>query len=256
MSTGRGSPEIDALEAQKNKLGDGGKVSQSAQFAPFSYNYTFDMTHVSIADPSLTAFNEYRGSAVWVSLAAHTLVLANLFCESRQQAVSALTTLPDDIYQQTQGNFQTFGFEYNAHKSARDQAYINWISSGVPSLSMTAGAVGPDEMAQISARLVPEEPMVSIKLLAMCGVLMSTAQSIVMNLAISESFQKVDQANMVFPSELKIDYVRVYQRKGEKNVGCDPKDYPTTQYIADHLDVYTSKCYVRLESDGVLMCFV
>ncbi|QRV75384.1 glycoside hydrolase family 16 protein [Ceratobasidium sp. AG-Ba] len=204
MNTGRGAPEIDALEAQKNKLGDGGKVSQSAQFAPFSYNYTFDMSHVQISDPSITAFNEYRGSAV-------------------QQAVSALTTLPEDIYEQTQGNFQTFGFEYNAHKNARDQAYINWISSGKPSLSMTAGAVGPDAMAEISNRLVPEEPM-----------------AIVMNLAISESFQRVDVANMVFPSHLKIDYVRVYQRKGEKNVGCDPRDYPTSQYIADHLDVYTN----------------
>ncbi|KAG8726108.1 hypothetical protein FRC12_023701 [Ceratobasidium sp. 428] len=61
-----------------------------------------------------------------------------------------------------------------------------------------------------------------------------------MNLAISESFQAVDVQNMVFPSELKIDYVRVYQRKGEKNVGCDPRDYPTSQYIADHLDVYTN----------------
>ncbi|QRW04291.1 glycoside hydrolase family 16 protein [Ceratobasidium sp. AG-Ba] len=160
MNTGRGAPEIDALEAQKNKLGDGGKIS----------------------DPSITAFNEYRGSAV-------------------QQAVSALTTLPEDIYEQTQGNFQT----------------------GKPSLSMTAGAVGPDAMAEISNRLVPEEPM-----------------AIVMNLAISESFQRVDVANMVFPSHLKIDYVRVYQRKGEKNVGCDPRDYPTSQYIADHLDVYTN----------------
>lgn len=54
-----------------------------------------------------------------------------------------------------------------------------------------------------------------------------------MNLAISESFQKVDLANMVFPSELKIDYVRVYQRKGQKNIGCDPRDYPTSKYIME-----------------------
>jgi len=204
LNTGRGAPEIDALEAQKNKLGDGGKVSQSAQFAPFSYNYTFDMTQVKIFDESITAFNQYRGSGV-------------------QQAVSGLTTLPDDIYQQSQGHFQTFGFEYYSNKNSRAQGFINWQANGVQSLSMTAGAVGPDAMAQISNRLVPEEPM-----------------SIVMNLAISESFQAVDIPNMVFPSELKIDYVRVYQRKGDKNVGCDPRDYPTSQYIADHMDVYTN----------------
>ena len=32
----------------------------------------------------------------------------------------------------------------------------------------------------------------------------------------------------MFPSEFLIDYVRVYQRKGHTNIGCDPKDYPTT----------------------------
>ncbi|KAF8599626.1 glycoside hydrolase family 16 protein [Ceratobasidium sp. AG-I] len=204
FNVGRGAPEIDALEAQKNKQGDGGRVSQSAQFAPFSYNYTFDMSAITVADPSVTFLNDYRGSGV-------------------QQAVSGLTTLPEDIYQQTQGNFQTFGFEYNGGRNARKDAYITWLANGKQSLSMTSAAVGSDSMAEISERLIPEEPM-----------------SIVLNLAISESFQNVDLTNMVFPSEFKVDYVRVYQRKGEKNVGCDPKDYPTTQYIANHLDVYTN----------------
>ncbi|CEL55357.1 Beta-glucan synthesis-associated protein KRE6 OS=Saccharomyces cerevisiae (strain ATCC 204508 / S288c) GN=KRE6 PE=1 SV=2 [Rhizoctonia solani AG-1 IB] len=204
MSTGRGAPEIDALEAQKNKQGDGGRVSQSAQFAPFSYNYTFDESAIHVEDPSVTFLNDYRGSAV-------------------QQAVSGLTTLPDDIYQETQGNFQTFGFEYYGNKDKRSDGYITWLANGKKSLSMTAAAVGPDSMAEIQSRPVPEEPM-----------------SIVMNLAISESFQKVDVANLRFPGYFKVDYVRVYQRKGETNIGCDPKDYPTTQYIRDHLDVYTN----------------
>lgn len=66
MATGRGAPEIDALEAQKNKQGDGGRVSQSAQFAPFSYNYTFDNSYVDVVDPSITFLNDYRGSGVYV----------------------------------------------------------------------------------------------------------------------------------------------------------------------------------------------
>ncbi|KAG8733498.1 hypothetical protein FRC11_005669, partial [Ceratobasidium sp. 423] len=204
MSRGRGAPEIDALEAQKNKQGDGGRVSQSAQFAPFSYNYTFDTSAISVVDPTVTFLNDYRGSGV-------------------QQAVSGLTTLPEDIYQQSQGNFQTFGFEYWGNKDKRQDGFITWLANGKKALSMTAAAVGPDTMAEISSRPVAEEPM-----------------SIVLNLAISQSFQTVDVPNMVFPSEFKIDYVRVYQRKGEKNVGCDPKDYPTAQYINDHLDVYTN----------------
>ncbi|KAJ1307470.1 hypothetical protein OPQ81_001569 [Rhizoctonia solani] len=204
MSVGRGAPEIDALEAQKNKQGDGGRVSQSAQFAPFSYNYTFDTSAVTVVDPTITFLNDYRGSGV-------------------QQAVSGLTTLPEEIYQQSQGKFQTFGFEYYGNRNKRQDGYITWVANGKESFSMTAAAVGPDAMAQISSRPIAEEPM-----------------AIVLNLAISESFQAVDVANMVFPSEFKIDYVRVYQRKGEKNIGCDPKDYPTAQYINDHLDVYTN----------------
>lgn len=28
-----------------------------------------------------------------------------------------------------------------------------------------------------------------------------------------------------FPAHFRIDYVRVYQKSGQKNVGCDPKNY-------------------------------
>ena len=41
VKKGRGAPEIDVLEAQKNKRGPGAKVSQSAQFAPFSHDYIY-----------------------------------------------------------------------------------------------------------------------------------------------------------------------------------------------------------------------
>lgn len=46
---------------------------------------------------------------------------------------------------------------------------------------------------------------------------------------------------MIFPAELRFDYVRVYQRKGSTNIGCDPSAYPTAKYINDHLDAYTSE---------------
>ena len=28
-----------------------------------------------------------------------------------------------------------------------------------------------------------------------------------------------------------VDYVRVYQKKDQKNIGCDPEDFPTADYI-------------------------
>ena len=45
---------------------------------------------------------------------------------------------------------------------------------------------------------------------------------------------------MEFPAIMQIDYVRVYQRKGSNNVGCDPPDYPTKTYIENHPEAYTS----------------
>jgi len=84
-------------------------------------------------------------------------------------------------------------------------------------------------------------------------------QSIVFNLAMSRTFyfilshdvaisntncaanwQDIDLTTMTFPTEMRIDYVRVYQRENYENVGCDPPDYPTMKYINDHPAAYSS----------------
>lgn len=41
-----------------------------------------------------------------------------------------------------------------------------------------------------------------------------------------------------------VDYVRVYQRKGHENIGCDPKDYPTADYINRYVRLRCSSSYV------------
>ena len=52
---------------------------------------------------------------------------------------------------------------------------------------------------------------------------------------------------MIFPSEYLIDYVRVYQRKDQVNIGCDPQEFPTAKYINDHLEAYMGEFFfVRL----------
>jgi len=69
---GRGAPEIDVFEAERNKTGGiGGIVSQSAQFAPFTHDYLYDDStpdRHTIYDPSITVKNTYRGSAVYVTI--------------------------------------------------------------------------------------------------------------------------------------------------------------------------------------------
>ena len=56
----------------------------------------------------------------------------------------------------------------------------------------------------------------------------------------ADNWQDIDLTTMVFPAEMLIDYVRVYQRDGETNVGCDPPDYPTQDYINNHYSAYSS----------------
>jgi beta-glucanase (GH16 family) len=66
---------------------------------------------------------------------------------------------------------------------------------------------------EISQRPVPQEPMY---LLA--------------NLGISFNFGGISE-NLVLPATMRIDYIRVYQPKNAINIGCDPKDFPTADYI-------------------------
>lgn len=67
MNVGRGAPEIDILEVERNKLGSGQVVSQSGQFAPFTHDYLFlndTRDEWLIHTPNITTPNSYRGSAV------------------------------------------------------------------------------------------------------------------------------------------------------------------------------------------------
>ncbi|KAF9219112.1 beta-glucan synthesis-associated [Gyrodon lividus] len=207
-SVGRGAPEIDILEVEHNKLGTGQVVSQSGQFAPFTRDYMYlndTQEEWVVYTPNVTVPNSYRGSAV-------------------QQAVSALTLLPDDIFQESGAQFTTLGFEYWSDPKSPSDGYITWQTAGVPAARLGAGAMGPDQGTNgtgVSQRLISLEPM-----------------SIVFNLGISPNWQTIDLTTMIFPAEMRVDYVRVYQRKGETNVGCDPPDFPTEDYINRHMDSY------------------
>lgn len=66
----------------------------------------------------------------------------------------------------------------------------------------------------------------------------------------SNNFQAVDFANLPFPSEYLIDYVRVYQRPGIGAMGCDPADHPTADYIARHANAYANPNLTTWEGAG------
>ncbi|KAJ7695966.1 glycoside hydrolase family 16 protein [Mycena rosella] len=205
VSTGRGVPEIDIIEAQVDVSLFQGQVSQSYQVAPFNLDWQFVNASpaAAFADASKTEFNSYKGS-------------------NQQQAVSALTYIPDTAYGEQE--YVVYGFEYWSDPDNRDDGYITWVSDGAESWTMTAAAIGADPAVEISQRLVPEEPMY-----------------LILNLGMSPSFQAQDFMHMTFPNEMRVDYVRVYQREGvSEGATCNPSTRPTAQYINDHIEAYSN----------------
>ena len=61
-----------------------------------------------------------------------------------------------------------------------------------------------------------------------------------MNLGMSENFGAVDLEHIIFPAQMTVDYVRVYQDPDHINIGCDPKDFPTQEYINTYYEAYTN----------------
>lgn len=53
----------------------------------------------------------------------------------------------------------------------------------------------------------------------------------IMNLGMAWSFNKIDLKHLTFPAIMRFDYIRVYQRSDAINIGCDPKNFPTADYI-------------------------
>lgn len=41
----------------------------------------------------------------------------------------------------------------------------------------------------------------------------------------------MDVTHIPYPVTMRVDYIRVYQPKNAKNIGCDPPDFPTAAYI-------------------------
>jgi len=47
-------------------------------------------------------------------------------------------------------------------------------------------------------------------------------------------------ADLTYPSEMHVDYIRVYQPKNAINYGCDPVNFPTSNYINQYIEAYTN----------------
>lgn len=208
---GRGAPEIDVIEAEADTTIYNGVASQSLQLAPFDIWYYPDFDFLEIYNDSLTTMNKYTGGPF-------------------QQALSAVTVLNTSWYERGDGahNFQAFGFEY---LNDNEDGYLRWFVGQDPTLTVLAPALHPN--GNIGWRRMSKEPM-----------------SIILNMGISNNWAYIDWPSLFFPVIFRIDYVRVYQPPDQINIGCDPEDYPTYDYIQQHLNIYTNPNLTSFEDGG------
>ncbi|KAK7058129.1 GH16 domain-containing protein [Favolaschia claudopus] len=211
---GRSAPEIDIFEGQIGGP-DGahvGQVSQSAQWAPFNAGYVWDNSSANqiVVDWDLSHHNTYKGGIY-------------------QQPTSVVSTTNQDCYQQIQGCYAVQAFEY---VPGYDDGYITWVTDNKVSWTLMGAGVGKDDATQIAARPITDEPLY-----------------ILANLGISNGFGFIDFEHLVFPSIMRIDWVRVYQHPDKINIGCDPAERPTSDYINTYIEAYTNPLLTTWEDD-------
>ena len=208
---GRGAPEIDILEAEVDTNIRDGVASQSAQIAPMDIWYMPDYNWIEVHNKSITSMNTYAGGPY-------------------QQAISATTTLNTKWYEKGTGEryFQKYAYEYlNDDKDG----YIRWFVGDDPTFTMHAYAMAPN--GNVGWRRITKEPM-----------------SMILNLGISNNWAYIDWPSISFPSVMQVDYVRIYQPNDSVSMTCDPDDYPTYDYIENHLKAYDDWNYTQWSSAG------
>ncbi|KAM0746475.1 beta-glucan synthesis-associated [Meredithblackwellia eburnea MCA 4105] len=215
VGVGRGAPEVDIIEAGVGWRNGGfhGSVSQSAQFAPFDANYAYVNTTpaTTVYDDTVTSINSYTGGVY-------------------QEAVSGVSFVNGNAYELQGQQFASYGWEMWPDQN---NGFITWQVSGKPTWQITSATVGPNAAAGVGQRLISQEPMY-----------------IILNLGIASSFQPVSYGQLKFPAHMKVDYVRVYQRSGSENIGCDPPNMPTADYINKHMNAYTNPNYTLWSQAG------
>ncbi|ORY91682.1 beta-glucan synthesis-associated protein-domain-containing protein [Leucosporidium creatinivorum] len=182
---GRGATEIDIFEAT---ITDGvGEVSMSGQWAPFnpSYEYVNSSTdYVEFFDNKYnTRANTYLGGAY-------------------QQVTSGLAETDPTTYNSST-KFNDYGFEYKpSYIDGFGTGSITWTQGGQRMWRISDQAMKANAASNVSNRGVTGEPMYML-----------------FNLGMSENFGYVDLENLVFPSVMRIDYIRIYQDSDYINIG-------------------------------------
>ena len=179
----------------------------------------------------------YRPNYDFMAIPNPNFTTMNTYCGGPgQQAVSAATTLNHEWYD---GNkYQKYAYEYTPGTGS--SSHISWFVGDNPSYLLRGDALGPN--GNVNARPISEEPM-----------------SIILNLAISNAWTQIDWDKLKFPTAMRVDYVRWYQKKGQESVTCDPPGFETTDYIKKHPKAYdnanltvSKPCFSQVQKDSHL----
>ncbi|GAA5870600.1 hypothetical protein JCM8547_002058 [Rhodosporidiobolus lusitaniae] len=205
---GRGASELDIFEATVDATNGIGEISQSAQWAPFNPGYAPDNSTTELMDfydtDFLTEHNSYLGG-------------------STQQVTSGLSHTDPDTYDSTT-NFMKYGLEFfPSDFEGWGNGRATWTQNDEKMWTISDQAMKANSEAMVGNRVITAEPMY-----------------ILLNLGMSENFGYVDLDNLVFPSKMRVDYVRVYQDSDYEFIGCDPKDNPTVEYIKNNPELYNN----------------
>ncbi|GAA5927478.1 uncharacterized protein JCM15063_005912 [Sporobolomyces koalae] len=218
---GRGASEIDIFEATVNPYEQIGEISQSAQWAPFNPSYSYLNTSTEYVEWYPDAVDEYNTHA-------------NVYLGGATQQVTSGLSQTDPATYNSSTNFQSYGFEYQPSEfEGFGTGYITWSQNGSAMWTIRDSAMQANTKAQIGNRLVTAEPMYAI-----------------FNLGMSPLFGTIDYNHLTFPAKMRVDWVRVWQQKDKINIGCDPKENPTVQYILDNPELYHNPNLTTLADAG------
>lgn len=106
--------------------------------------------HASHSFPATTAIITVLVAFPSLSSLSHTH--SDIWHGSVNQESASVITLTDDTSYDGKG-YTSFGFEYEKNEA------ITWAVNATPSWQLTAASIGPNAEAQISQRLISEEPM-------------------------------------------------------------------------------------------------
>ncbi|KAK5113683.1 hypothetical protein LTR62_003310 [Meristemomyces frigidus] len=208
--TGRGAPEIDIAEVSGDWSGRGWAVATQS---------------FQVAPFDIWYYPNYE----YMQLPDYSVSFTNTYTGGPyQQAISTTTVLNNAWYDGVE--YQKYAYEYVPGTGR--SAYVAWtVGDNNEMMKFDGRAIGPN--GNIGARPVSEEPM-----------------SLIINLGFSENWVNIDWANLKFPTVMRVDYVRWYQKEGEEMVTCDPPGYETTQYIRDHPLAYHNPNLTHWDQTG------